>query len=81
LDTTCTLLKKGYDEGQNGEAAMQLNVPPDLETLLAGLARREIRRRRLLAIFEQEEPIWKDEDHPELAAGADEWVGQLRRGR
>jgi hypothetical protein len=45
------------------------------------LAPREIRRRRLLAIFEQAEPIWKDEDHPELAAGADEWVRQLRRGR
>jgi hypothetical protein len=47
----------------------------------ADLARREIRRRRLLAIFEQNEPIWKDEDHPELAAGADERVRQLRRGR
>lgn len=46
---------------------------------LADLARREIKRRRLLAIFEQAEPIWKDEDHPELAAGADEWVRQLRR--
>jgi len=47
----------------------------------ADLARREIRRRRLLAIFEQNEPIWKDEDHPELAAGADKRVRQLRRGR
>ena len=46
---------------------------------LVDLARREIKRRRLLAIFEQEEPIWKDEDHPELAAGADEWLRQMRR--
>src|SRR5690349_18194894 len=45
---------------------------------LADLARREIKRRRLLEIFQREEPIWKDEDHPELEAGAAEWVRQMR---
>lgn len=45
---------------------------------LADLARREIKRRRLLAIFQQEEPIWEDRDHPELRAGADKWVRKLR---
>jgi hypothetical protein len=46
---------------------------------LADLARREIKRRRLLKVFEREEPIWRDEDHPELQAGAAEWVRQMRR--
>ena len=36
------------------------------------------RRRRLLEILKREEPIWKDEDHPELQAGAADWVRQLR---
>jgi metal-responsive CopG/Arc/MetJ family transcriptional regulator len=33
---------------------------------LVELARREIKRRRLLELFESGEPIWKDADHPEL---------------
>ena len=45
---------------------------------LAELARREIKRRRLLAVFDREEPVWKDEDHPELKDGAVEWVRKLR---
>jgi hypothetical protein len=45
---------------------------------LADLARREIKRRRLLEIFQREEPIWKDPDHPELEAGAAAWVRQMR---
>jgi hypothetical protein len=45
---------------------------------LADLARREIRRRRLLEILKTEEPIWKDEDHPELKNGAAEWVRKMR---
>ena len=47
---------------------------------LADPARREIKRRRLLRIFERDEPIWRDEDHPELPAGAVEWVRQMRGG-
>jgi hypothetical protein len=45
---------------------------------LADLARREIKRRRLLEILKTEEPIWKDEDHPELKDGAAEWVRKMR---
>lgn len=45
---------------------------------LADLARREIRRRHLLEILKTEEPIWKDEDHPELKDGAAEWVRRMR---
>lgn len=46
---------------------------------LVDLARREIKRRRLLKLFARDEPIWRDEDHPELRAGASEWVRQMRR--
>jgi hypothetical protein len=45
---------------------------------LADLVRREIGRRKLLDIFKQEKPIWRDEDHPELHAGAAEWVRRMR---
>ena len=40
---------------------------------------RDLRRRSLLEILRDPEPIWKDEDHPELAAGTDAWVKQLRQ--
>lgn len=40
---------------------------------------REVRRQRLLQIFENREPIWREEDHPELAQGAEAWVRQLRQ--
>ncbi len=45
---------------------------------LADLARREIKRRHLLEVFRTEEPIWRDEDHPELKDGAAEWVRKMR---
>ena len=38
----------------------------------------EIKRRRLVEAFKSEEPIWKDEDHPELMDGAAEWVRAMR---
>jgi hypothetical protein len=47
-------------------------------SFLADLARREIKRRHLLEVFEREEPIWKEEDHPELKDGAAEWVRKMR---
>jgi hypothetical protein len=45
---------------------------------LAEVARREIKRRRLLQLFRRKEPIWKDADHPELKEGAAAWVRKLR---
>jgi hypothetical protein len=47
-------------------------------SFLTDLARREIKRQRLLELFRRKEPIWKDEDHPELKDGAAAWVGKLR---
>jgi hypothetical protein len=34
------------------------------------MTQRESKRRRLLQLLKQEEPIGKDADHPELEAGA-----------
>lgn len=53
--------------GQRGRSAFLINV-----------LREEIRRRRLLEVLGDPEPIWKDEDHPELAGGAAAWVRQMR---
>ena len=44
---------------------------------LVELARRELKRRRLLEMFERTEPIWKPEDHPEID-DAGEWVRRMR---
>jgi hypothetical protein len=69
-----------------------IQIPPHLAAELDQLAgpghrsefavevlNREVQRRRLLKIFENKEPIWKDEDHPELAQGSDAWVRQMRQ--
>jgi hypothetical protein len=53
--------------GQRGRSAFLVEV-----------LREEVRRRRLLEILSNPEPIWKDEDHPELAEGSDAWVRKLR---
>jgi hypothetical protein len=45
---------------------------------LSDLAEREIKRQQLLNMFKREEPIWKDEDHPELEHGAATWVRKIR---
>lgn len=40
----------------------------------------ETRRRNLIEWFSQDGPVWKDEDHPELAAmGTEAYVRQLRQ--
>ncbi len=38
----------------------------------------ETKRQRLLEFFKLKEPIWKDEDHPELKDGAAAWVRKMR---
>lgn len=42
-------------------------------------AQEAVRRSKLLKILESDEPIWKDEDHPELAKGTASWVRKIRR--
>ena len=38
----------------------------------------ETKRQRLLGLLKRKEPIWKDEDHPELKDGAAAWVRKMR---
>jgi hypothetical protein len=46
-------------------------------TFLVELAKREVKRQRLMRILENPEPIWKPEDHPEIDDDGD-WVRKLR---
>lgn len=40
---------------------------------------KEIKRRKLLAFLNSEEPVWRDEDHRDLAEmGTTDWVRTLR---
>jgi hypothetical protein len=40
---------------------------------------RELKRQRLLVFLQSEEPVWRDEDHPDIVAlGTAEWVRALR---
>jgi hypothetical protein len=57
----------------------QLAGPGHRSEFAVEVLNREVQRRRLLKIFENKEPIWKDEDHPELAQGSEAWVRQLRQ--
>jgi hypothetical protein len=46
---------------------------------LVETAEKEIRRRKLLAFLDREEPAWSDENHPDIAElGSAEWVRRLR---
>ncbi len=46
---------------------------------LAEVALQEVRRRKLLALLDRKEPVWKDQDHPELKYGAAPWISKMRR--
>lgn len=52
--------------------------PRGRSAFLVQTARNEVRRHRLLEFLENTDPAWNDEDHPELARGAGEWVRKLR---
>jgi len=54
--------------------------PRGRSAFLVETAEKELKRRRLLAILESDEQIWREEDHPEIAEhGAAAWVHNLRR--
>lgn len=56
--------------------------PRGRSAFLAETAEKEIRRRKLLAFLESDEPAWRDEDHPDIAAvGTAAWVHNLRHQR
>ena len=52
--------------------------PRGRSAFLVETARNAVRRHRLLQFLHSTDPAWKDQDHPELAAGADHWVRKLR---
>jgi hypothetical protein len=53
--------------------------PRGRSAFLLETARQEVKRRKLLRFLKSDEPAWKEEDHPELAGGADNWVRELRK--
>lgn len=55
--------------------------PRGRSAFLVETAQAEVRKRRLLAFLRSDEPAWKDEDHPELANGADAWIREMRADR
>ena len=42
------------------------------------LVERELRRRQQLEALQSAAGSWKDEDHPELAGGAESWIREMR---
>jgi antitoxin ParD1/3/4 len=76
---------KSYDENENGEPAMRLNVPPDLETLInkrlssGGYESVEDVLRRALELQDAEES-WTDEERRALSAHIEEGYQQAERG-
>ena len=76
---------KGYDEGEDGEPPMQLNLPPDLETLINKRLSsgdytnaEEVLRRALQA--QDAEESWTDEERRALSAHIEEGYLQAERG-
>jgi hypothetical protein len=53
--------------GQRGRSAFFTEV-----------AQQELRRRKLLAFLDREQPAWHPKDHPELRRGAAAWVSKMR---
>jgi hypothetical protein len=51
---------------------------PSRTAFLIEAIRDAVNRRRLLDFLSTPEPAWKDEDHPELADGAETWVRKMR---
>ena len=56
----------------------ELVGPRKRSAFVAELAEQEVRRQRFLRVLSSEEPLWKEEDHPELANGVEVWVRQMR---
>jgi Arc/MetJ-type ribon-helix-helix transcriptional regulator len=75
---------KRYDESEDGEPAMHLNVPPDLETLInkrlssGGYASVEEVLRRALEAQDAEES-WTDEERRGLSSHIEEGYLQAER--
>ncbi len=67
--------------GLPGERVRKIDAlvgPRGRNASLVETATKEVKRRRLLAFLQSDEPAWRDEDHPELADGTEAWVRSLR---
>jgi hypothetical protein len=54
--------------------------PRGRSAFLVETAEKEVKRRKLLALLDRNEPFWREEDHPDIAEqGAAAWVHNLRR--
>ena len=53
--------------------------PRARSAFLVETAQAEIHRRKLLKFLETDEPVWKDDEHPELSEGSSDWVRSLRQ--
>ena len=52
--------------------------PRGRSAFLVETARNELRRQKLLRFLNSKDPVWKDENHPELKQGAASWVRRVR---
>ncbi len=56
--------------------------PRGRSAFLVEAAENEVRKQKMLAFLDRDQPAWREEDHPEIAAGsAAAWVHDLRRER
>ena len=56
--------------------------PRGRSAFLVELAEKEVRKQKLLAFMQRDEPAWRDEDHPDIVEqGTAAWVHNLRRER
>lgn len=53
--------------------------PRGRSAFIVETARDAVRRKRLLEFLEREQPVWKEEDHPEVAKGSSQWIHKIRR--
>ncbi|MGA3263350.1 MAG: hypothetical protein ABSC47_04810 [Terracidiphilus sp.] len=57
----------------------ELVGPRGRSAFFVEMAEKEIRKRRMLAFLESDEPAWRDENHPDIVEeGTAEWVRSLR---
>ena len=57
----------------------ELAGPRGRSAFIVETTAKEVRRRKLLAFLQRDEPAWRDEDHPDIAElGTAAWVRSLR---
>jgi hypothetical protein len=52
--------------------------PRGRSAFMVEAARAELRRRRLLTFLHDDQPTWREKNHPEVSAGSGAWVKRIR---